>query len=483
LDNPHTPPPESAGPPPAPSAGSGATPDSTVAVRLREAISALRNGDRASARAIFQEVADEHPTNENGWIGLAISAPSAEAAASALRHAETLNPNSRFVAQAEADLTRSLPGFAEALAAEREAESPAPDEPAPPPAPVILPAALSSGSRLGSGKALQGRDSRARRILMNFGLGVASLALIALAALAVMRSPVFGPAPPTTPPAPPTAPPATAALPTTAPAAHVPPTLAVTPTLSIASSDVLSGTATAGPAATGPQAAIDAVLAGRYAEAIPALEAATERQPGDAQALYYLGVAYLNAPDRPHGVEDATLTFRSLQALHPRWAPGLDMLARSLLAAGQYRDAVTPAHQAVESDPGRPEYWMTLGQAYDGAGAKDMATAAYAQAARLSPGGALTPAAAPSPSITATGTLTGTPGLATTPAGGAGEPGAGFSTAEPAPSGTPPDATPGGVTPTAATPAGAGALTPAAGAPSAAPTIAGPVPTSGTAIP
>ena len=349
---------------------------------------------------------------------------------------------------------------------------------------MILPAALTSGSRLGGGKTLQGRDSRARRILMNLGLGLASLALIALAALAVMRSPVFGPAPATLPPATATTAPATAAPPTTAPAAHVPPTLAVTPTLGIASSDVLSGTATPGPAAGGPQAAIDAVLAGRYSEAIPALEAATERQPGDAQALYYLGVAYLNAPDRPHGVEDATLTFRSLQALHPRWAPGLDMLARSLLAAGQYRDAVTPAHQAVESDPGRPEYWMTLGRAYDGAGAKDMATAAYTQAARLSPGGALTPSPGPGPIITATGTLTGTPGLAATPTNAVGEPGAGFSTAEPAPSGSPPGATPAGATrssatPPVATPAGAGGFIPDSGTPPAVAPTPPPIPHHG----
>jgi Flp pilus assembly protein TadD len=273
----------------------------------------------------------------------------------------------------------------------------------------------------------------------------------------------------------------------------VPPTLAVTPTLSIASSDALSGTATPGAVAGGPQAAIDAVLAGRYSEAIPALEAATERQPGDAQALYYLGVAYLNAPDRPHGVEDATLTFRSLQALHPRWAPGLDMLARSLLAAGQFREAVTPAHQAVESDPGRPEYWMTLGRAYNGAGAKDMAAAAYAQAARLSPGAALTPGAGPSPVVTATGTLTGTPDLEATPAGAAGAPAAGFSTAEPATSGTPPAATPGGVapavpplvsaTPASGAPAGAGAVTPDSGTPPAVAPTPPPIPTTGATPP
>jgi len=171
----------------------------------------------------------------------------------------------------------------------------------------------------------------------------------------------------------------------TPPAAHVPPA-AATPTTAKPPADqsIAAPSPADGPTAADParQQALDAMRAGRYAEAIPALEAATERHPDDAEALYNLGVAYLGATNSPHSLEDATLTFRTLQALHPLWAPGLDMLARSLIAQGQFRDAVTPAHQAVESDPSRAEYWTTLGQAYQGAGAATEATKAYAEAAR-----------------------------------------------------------------------------------------------------
>ncbi len=432
--------PQSSAPPPADSA-----PDSTtrpIAERLREGIMLLRNGDRAGAYNLFRSTADTAPDNLNAWIGVALSSTSLDEAADALVRAERLDPNSRFATQAETDLTRRRPGFAEALAAARERAATAPPaelEPAPtpeaqaaPPAepvPVepgagadapVMPAAetvvISTGTRLGGQTELQPKtDDRMSRALLTVLVGVLALAVIGIVGLGLANSPIFGP-PPARPTATPTVAPTNTAAPTaTLPVAQAPPTLTPVPaTPTAATRGPLGGTPTAvDPAVT---AAIAAVQAGRYADAIPALEAATERNPTDAAALYYLGIAYLNAPGRPHGAEDATLTLRTLQAQHPRWAPGLDMLARSLIAQGQFRDAVPPAHQAVESDPGRPEYWTTLAHAYEGAGATAEASLAYAEAAKRSGTPPPTPGTpAPGSATPAPGTTT--PGVETTPAG------------------------------------------------------------------
>lgn len=439
MDDQH-PEPDSSAPPPADSASDPTA--RPIAERLREGIMLLRNGDRAGAYNLFRSTADTAPDNLNAWIGVALSSTSLDEAADALVRAERLDPNSRFANQAETDLTRRRPGFAEALAAAREraAAAPPPAEPAsspleaeaaPPAEPVpaepvagadapVMPAAetvvISTGTRLGGQTELQPKtDDRMSRAFLTVLVGVLALAVIGVVGLGLANSPIFGPPPPRPTATPTVAPTNTAAPTATVPVAQAPPTLTPLPaTPTAAARGPLGGTPTAvDPAVT---AAIAAVQAGRYADAIPALEAATERNPTDAAALYYLGIAYLNAPGRPHGAEDATLTLRTLQAQHPRWAPGLDLLARSLIAQGQFRDAVPPAHQAVESDPGRPEYWTTLARAYEGAGATAEASLAYAEAAKRSGTPGATPGTpAPGSATPATGTTT--PGAEVTPAG------------------------------------------------------------------
>ncbi len=443
MDDQH-PEPQSSAAPPADSA-----PDPSprpIAERLREGIMLLRNGDRAGAYAVFHSAADTAPDNLNAWIGVALSSTSLDESADALVTAERLDPNSRFAAQAETDLTRRRPGFAEALAAAREraasAPAPAAGEPEPgaappaaagPPAeraPIepgaeadapVMPAAetavIAAGPRLGGQAELQPKtDDRMSRALLTLLVGVLALVVIGVVGLGLANSPIFGPPPPRPTATPTVAPTSTVAPSATLPVAQAPPSLTPVPATPTAASRGPLG-ATGSPTAVDPAmtAAISAVQAGRYADAIPVLEAATERNPTDAAALYYLGIAYLNAPDRPHGAEDATLTLRTLQAQHPRWAPGLDMLARSLIAQGQFRDAVPPAHQAVESDPGRPEYWTTLARAYEGAGATAEATLAYAEAAKRSPSTTGTPA--PGSATPATGTTT--PGAEASPTGSA----------------------------------------------------------------
>ena len=143
---------------------------------------------------------------------------------------------------------------------------------------------------------------------------------------------------------------------------------------------------------------------------------------------------------------------------------------------GHLRDAVPPAHQAVESDPGRPEYWTTLARAYEGAGATAEATLAYAEAAKRSPSTTGTPA--PGSATPANGTTTpgdeagptgsATPGIAATAEAGT-TPGANVTTTVGA-------TTTAGATGTATAtpagsllaPAGAGTVVPAPSTPGAA---------------
>ncbi len=435
----------------------------TIAARIREGIAALRAGDRAGANTIFQELTSHAPGNEHAWIGLALSSAAPADAATALHQAESINPGSRFVSQAETDLTARLPGFADALAAERgtldlgadpgarlptdanieAATDPVPatsdfvivapaEQPGTPPAEVPAEATtLGGGARLGSGQPVAAAENpRSRQVALNLLLGLGSLVAIALLGVAIFNTlnRTSPPAPTATATSVPTVTARATLRPTqagvaqlsataggTSPAGTVTPAAsqathtaaAATSATRVAVSLLLSATAqaqtTLPPAVTttpdaARQAMLDSVRAGHYATAIPALELASERQPGDPELLYYLAVAYLSAPNRPHGAEDATLTLRSLQAVQPHWAPGLDLLARSLMAQGQYREAVTPAHQAVEADPNRAEYWMTLGAAYEGAGAQTEATKAYTEAVRH----AATPATGGSPNGVAT---------------------------------------------------------------------------------
>ena len=202
----------------------------TIAARIREGIAALRAGDRPGAQTIFQQLTSQAPGNEHAWIGLALSSPAAAEAAAALHQAEGINPGSRFVSQAETDLTARLPGFADALAAERgtldlgadpgallptdtnieAATAPVPTEPdfvvvAPP---IEVPAeapALGSGARLDSGRvAATPADSRGQRVLLNALLGVGSLIAIALLGFAILntlnRTPPPAPTPTRVPP-------------------------------------------------------------------------------------------------------------------------------------------------------------------------------------------------------------------------------------------------------------------------------------------
>jgi Flp pilus assembly protein TadD len=391
----------------------------------------------------------------------------------ALRNARAVQPDNPFIAGAATELAQRWPEHAADVG--EPADEPGRDALA---ASIALPSdhlaslervevppdaeseavATAGGARLAEGPRRPAEDAgrtgsgTGRRVLTFAGLALVALLLVGLFWTALQNSGVFRPLAPTATPTPP---------PTLVPPqVQVPPTLAprtAAPATPAGSTTPLP-TVTPSSAAVTRATALKAVREGRYGQAVPLLEQVTARDPSDAEALYALGIAYLNASDHPNGAQEALLTFRSVTALQPDWPPGLQMLAEVLMRQNppQYRDAVPPAHRAAEVDPARPEYWITLARAYEGAGDPASATQAYAEAARHSPA----PPPPPPPTVPPTPTETplpvpsgapevGTPTPATPPA--VTPPTAGTETPPAAPEETPaltPALTPAGETPT-----------------------------------
>jgi Flp pilus assembly protein TadD len=124
---------------------------------------------------------------------------------------------------------------------------------------------------------------------------------------------------------------------------------------------------------------------GHFDQAINLLESATEAGGSDAVTFYRLGLAYLAATGRDHGLEDAELAFRSASSIQPTWAAPQQMLAESLIRRGFFAEAIEPAKKAAQLDPNQAENWMTLGRAFQGSGQAAEATQSFAEAARHSP--------------------------------------------------------------------------------------------------
>jgi Flp pilus assembly protein TadD len=424
--------------------------------QLREGITALQGGDRAHARTIFSELVQRADRDVNAWLGLAMSSDDPDEAFGALRSARGLQPDNPFIAGAATELARRWPEHA---AAEERAVASEPERDALA-AGIALPSdhlaslervevspdaeseavATAGGARLAEGPRRVAADERQggggwRRALTFAGLALVALLLVGAFWSALQNSGVFRPLAPTVTPTPPPtlAPPQVRLPPTTLPRSAAP----ATP----------PGTAAALPSVTPSSAAVTratalkAVQEGRFAQAVPLLEQVTAREPSDAEALFALGIAYLNASDHPNGAREALLTFRSVAALQPDWPPGQQMLAEVLMRQNppQYRDAVPPAHRAVEVDATRPEYWITLARAYEGAGDTASATQAYAEAARHSPA----PPPPPPPTVPPTATHTPVP----VPSG-APEVGTPTPATPPAARGETPTAAPTGETPT-----------------------------------
>jgi Tetratricopeptide repeat len=125
---------------------------------------------------------------------------------------------------------------------------------------------------------------------------------------------------------------------------------------------------------------------GNYNQAIDFLESAIEADGSDAVTYYQIGLAYMAANGREHGLEDAEMAFRTAASLQPSWAAPYQLLAESLIRRGYFSGAIDPARQAVQLDSSQAVTWMTLGRAYRGAGRQSEAEQAFAEASRRSKG-------------------------------------------------------------------------------------------------
>ena len=454
--------------------------------RLRQGIAALQGGDRAGAYPIFSELVQSAPQDVNAWLGLALSSDKAGEAFGALRQARLVQPDNPFIANAANEVGARWPDYEEmppgleieALPVGRTGEA---EERDPLTAAIPLPpdtlstheqaavaaepaeAATAGGARLTEGPRPPDagparRGSNVGRVLAALGLGLLFLLLIAALGSGVLTTGLFRPPPP---------PPTLTPLPTLpAPVVKPPPTVPAPPT-SPPATPAPPASPTVGSGDAARQAAMQAVADGRYSQAIPLLEQLTARNPGDVEAQYALGLAYLSAGDRPNGAVEALLAFRSVAAVQPDWAPGQRMVAEALMkqTPPQYTEALVPARRATDLDPARAEMWLTLAQAYEGAGDAANATLAYDQAAQHSPPPPPVPPTVP-PTVTPTPIPTATP--TETPA--------------PVPSGAPEIGTPtplAGETPSAGPTGTTGASNPAT-TPAASPAASPPVPATGS---
>lgn len=122
-----------------------------------------------------------------------------------------------------------------------------------------------------------------------------------------------------------------------------------------------------------------------YAQAVALLEQSVALNKDDPIAQFQLGLAYLAITGREHSLDDAELAFRTATSLQPGWAAAHQMLAESFIRRGFFNEAIPAAQEATRIDHTVAEAWLTLGRAYDGAGMKDKAAEAYAEAARYAP--------------------------------------------------------------------------------------------------
>ena len=92
------------------------------------------------------------------------------------------------------------------------------------------------------------------------------------------------------------------------------------------------------------------VARGDYAKAAERAQKATERDPGDCMAWYYLTLALMELPKEQRAMEPIDAAYRMIASLD---APGLarDLAGRVRMREGRYTDAVYEFTQAVAHDP------------------------------------------------------------------------------------------------------------------------------------
>jgi tetratricopeptide (TPR) repeat protein len=126
---------------------------------------------------------------------------------------------------------------------------------------------------------------------------------------------------------------------------------------------------------------IKAFDAGNYAEARKSFEAATKKNPNDAQAFYNLGMACEKLGDKTA----AEAAYKSAIAVRPDFDTAAAALSSLQLDAGRVDDALAVARAGLAKHPGSAPLHENMGVAMAMRGDRDNATAELEQAIKVAP--------------------------------------------------------------------------------------------------
>jgi Flp pilus assembly protein TadD len=121
--------------------------------------------------------------------------------------------------------------------------------------------------------------------------------------------------------------------------------------------------------------------AGNYAEARKAFEAATKKNPNDAQAFYDLGMSCEKLGDKP-GAEAA---YKAALSIRPEFDTAAAALSSLLIDAGRVDDALAVARSGLAKHPGSAPLHENLGVALAIRGDRDNASTEFEQAVQSAP--------------------------------------------------------------------------------------------------
>lgn len=128
------------------------------------------------------------------------------------------------------------------------------------------------------------------------------------------------------------------------------------------------------------QRGIDALQAGDAGQARTILEKARSRDPKDAQAAFYLAVAYESLNDKPKAVE----LYRETLKLDPKLTEGYVNLSSALLDAGEAAEAAEVAGRGLEISANSADLLTNRALALEAAGNDGEALTAYGKAVEAS---------------------------------------------------------------------------------------------------
>jgi tetratricopeptide (TPR) repeat protein len=111
----------------------------------------------------------------------------------------------------------------------------------------------------------------------------------------------------------------------------------------------------------------------RFGEAIAKLEEALAIDPGQAEALYYLGCAFIAATRYQEAVETLKLALKS----RPDYAPAYEAKGRAYYLLDQFKEAILDLEQALKLDPALTEARYYLGLAHLAEGRRQKAQEQY----------------------------------------------------------------------------------------------------------